>query len=329
MNKPFLRCALALLIACGCANDSAQKASVKSKFAMPEQVARELASASPIAHPGDVRARDLAAQKLAECESFKTAANQRILWGGCDPAKGFDPRNFSLTEFEPVVWLKLYASTIMFTGEHTVRKDGPLTVLEMKARFRSNLDPGDYPYPFWHSPKKWQAYLDLETLCVVFRQNKIVAVYRVANSDPARPQGTRVWDGKWRWLDGMGNEQPRAALFTYMFGDDNPHRVQVDRSYRELESKFRASNCNACHAPDNQGKAKQLLLLNYPNQALTARHTLVRTLEQNEMPPEDPKTQHPGGISDLAKREELIQAAKTFVQQADAAVAFETSRKAH
>lgn len=241
--------------------------------------------------------------------------------------KGYDPSTYSLTEFDPLVWLKLYGSTLMFTGEHEVKTSGPFSVLEMKAKFRSNLDPGDYPYPFWHSPKKWQAYLDLTSLCVIFRDDKIIAVYRVAESGPTKPPAEREWDGKWQWTDAAGNQQPRVALFAYMFGADNPHRASVDEAYRRLEARFRSNDCTSCHSPDNAGKAKTLLLLNYPNQSLLARHTLLQTLENNEMPPEDAAQNLPAGITDDAKRAELIQLAQTFVTEADAAVAFESSRK--
>jgi hypothetical protein len=307
--------------------DTAQ-ARATGKPSLQERIAKQFAEASPLADPGDARARDLAATKLVECQDFLTAVGERLLWGGCEPVKGYDPKTYSLTEFDPLVWLKLYGSTLMFTGEYEVKPSGPFSVLELKAKFRSNLDPGDYPYPFWHSPKKWQAYLDLASLCAVFREDKIVAVYRVANSDPTKPSTERKWDGKWLWTDASGNQQPRVALFAYMFGPDNPYRDGVDKAYRRLEKQFRAHDCASCHAPDNAGKAKALLLLNYPNQSLLARRTLLQTLENNEMPPEDAAKHKAAGIADEAQRAALIQLAKIFVKEADAAVAFESSGNA-
>lgn len=298
---------------------------------LQDRIAKQLAEASPLADPGDPRARDIAATKLAQCQDFLSAVGERLLWGGCEPVKGYDPRTYSLTGFDPLVWLKLYGSTLMFTGDYELKSSGELTVLELKARFRSNLDPGDYPYPFWHSPKKWRDYLDLASLCVVFREDRIVAVYRVANSNPSypsTPSPERQWDGKWQWTDSSGNPQPRVALFSYLFSADNPHRAGVDDAYRRLEKRFRAHDCTSCHAPDNAGKAKALLLLNYPNQSLFARHTLLQTLENNEMPPEDTAKHKAAGISNEPQRAELIQLARAFVKEADAAIAFETSRQA-
>src|SRR5688572_635702 len=72
---------------------------------LQERVAKELEEASPIADPGDARARDAAAAKLAGCNNFLAAAGKRMLWGGCDPVKGYDPKIYTLTEFDPLVWL--------------------------------------------------------------------------------------------------------------------------------------------------------------------------------------------------------------------------------
>lgn len=302
-------------------------AHASAKASLQERIARQFAEASPLADPGDARARDAAAEKLVECREFRKATGQRVIWGGFDPTKGYDPKSYLLTEFEPLVWLKLYASTIMFTGEQQVRKEGPYTVLEMKAKFRSKLDAGDYPYPFWHTPKKWQGYLDLDSVAVVFEGKQIIAAYRIAKSDPAKPLAERPWDGKWQWTDADGKEQPRVTLFSYLFAADNPHRTAVDQAYRRFEAQFRAQNCHTCHAPDNKGKSKALLMMNYPNQSLIGRHKLVQILKENKMPPEDLEKKLPKGLTDHAVRGELIQLAKTFVKEADAAVAFESARK--
>ncbi len=326
MRSLYLTLLVPALLLGGCAITRDSEASRDSSLPLPERVARELVQASPLANPSDPRARDRASEALTRCTTFTSHVGERILWGGCDPVKGFDPRTYSLTEFDPHVWLKLYASTVMFTGERVVRQEGPLTVLEMKAQFRSQLDPGDYPYPFWHSPKKWQAYLDLTALALVFREDRIVAAYRIAQPGTSSPAQARGWDGQWRWTDPKGGEQPRVALFSYLFSAENPHREEVDRTYRQLESSFRAQNCVNCHAPDNKGKAKELVLLNYPNQSLAARHSLVEVLSRNDMPPEDPEQHRAAGIPDDGARGELLQLAKAFEKAADAAVAYESRR---
>lgn len=292
---------------------------------LPQRIAREFAQASPPADPGDARARDLAASRLAGCGAFLAATGDRLLWGGCEPVKGYDPGTYSLTELDPLVWLKLYGSMLMFSGQYEIKPSGRFTVLELQATFRGNLDPGEYPYPFWHSPRKWQAYVDLRSLCVVFKEDKVVAVYRVAEPEGASPAAERKWDGAWRWTDAAGNPQPRVALFSYLFSGDNPHRAGVDDAYRRLEKELRAHECTTCHAPNNAGKAKALLLLTHPNQSLLARRSLLRTLENNEMPPADDAGHTAVGVGDAEERAELIELARSFVREADAAFAFESA----
>ncbi len=313
-----------------CAGEQVGKTSpvfTKGKPSLQERIAREFAAASPLTDPGDAHARDAAAAKLVDCRDFRAAVGEKVVWGGFDPVKGYDPKGYLLTEFEPIVWLKLYASTIMFTGEHVVRREGPYTVLDMKARFRSKLDAGEYPYPFWHSARKWQGYLDLDSVALVFEGRKIVTAYRVTKADPTKPMVERPWDGNWRWTDANGMAQPRVTLFSYMFGEDNPHRERVDLAYRKFEEKYRALDCQSCHAPDNKGKSKELYMMTYPNQALIGRHRLVQILKDNKMPPEDPEQHQAAGIADDAVRADLIRLAQAFAAEADAAVEFESARK--
>ena len=253
------------------------------------------------------------------------STGDRILWGGYDPAKGVDPAAYSLTEFSPVVWTKLYLSSFTFPGAYTVRQDGRFQVLEIQARFRDQLDPGDYPYPFWHSEKKWNAYVNTAALLLVFEKNELIAAYRKADA-AANPPAARKWDGRWQWTDQSGQQQPRVALFSYLLSKDNPHAPTLDSAYRNLESAFRSQNCISCHAPDNPAKCDRLLLLDYPNQSLAARHSLIAILRGNKMPPDDPKSGRPAGIHDDAVLTDLIGLAEAFEKEADAALGYEAGK---
>jgi hypothetical protein len=224
-----------------------------------------------------------------------------------------------------MVWAKLYLSTFMFPGGYQVRKEGRFTVLEMAAQFRAGLDPGDYPYPFWHSPKKWQAYSNAEALLLVFERGTFIAAYRKAG--PPRADGPAVpeWDGRWRWTDDKGEPQPRVTLYSYLLSPENPHAASLDAAYRNLEARFRSENCLSCHAPDNVSQADHLFLLDFPNQALAARHSLVPILRGNKMPPADMSVDHPSGITDERTRADLISLATLFEREADAALEYEAS----
>lgn len=304
-----------------------------------ERLAKQIIAASPMADPKDAAARDVAAGKLAECSELIEAAGSRILWGGFNPAQGYDPEAyrlidtsddtaFQLTELNPAVWAKLYLSTFMFKGTYSVRREGRFTVLELDAQFRAGLDPGEYPYPFWHNPNKWTAYVNAEKVALVFSTGRLVSAMRVAPDPLSLNLIKRDWDARWTWTNEKGEPQPRVALFSYLFSKDNPHVADLDASYRRLETTFREQNCMSCHEPDNRSRINDLLLLNYPNQALIARRSLVAVLEENKMPPGNELAHEPTGIQDDAVRQELIGLAREFEKRADAAFAYERLRRA-
>jgi hypothetical protein len=305
---------------------------------LAERLAKKIIAASPVADPADAKARDAAGEKLAACTELLDAAGTRILWGGFNPDQGYDPQAyrlddrshddyFQLTEFNPMVWAKLYLSTFMFPGPYTIRQEGRFTVLEIDAQFRGGLDAGEYPYPFWHSPNKWTAYMNAQKVMLVFEPGRLVASMRVSPNPLSVNLIKRPWDTKWTWTNEKGEPQPRVSLFTYLFSKDNPHIADLDKTYRALEAQFRAQECTLCHAPDNQSRINDLLLLNYPNQALVMRRTLVAVLEDNQMPPGNRIAQEPTGIQDPHVREDLIKLAKAFEEEADAAFAFERGKK--
>lgn len=60
-------------------------APAKARLSLQERIALQFAAASSPANPGDARARDLAAARLASCEDFLSAVGERLLWGGCEP----------------------------------------------------------------------------------------------------------------------------------------------------------------------------------------------------------------------------------------------------
>jgi hypothetical protein len=292
---------------------------------LEERIAREVIAASPPSDPGDAAARDAAGERLVKLQDLLDAAGDRILWGGFNPEKGYEPKANQLTELSPVVWVKLYLSTFSFAGTYSVRQEGGFTVVELPARFRDRLDSGDYPYPFWHSAKKWNAYVNTRALFFVFDRGKLVAAYRAPPPDSAGAE-PRTWDARWRWLDDAGHERPRVALFSYLFSPGNPAIDELDRTYRKLDAAFRGNNCVSCHAPDNSAKASVLLLLDFPNQALVARHSLVEILRGNKMPPADPRAGRPAGLGSEELREQLLALAEQFEREADAALSYEKAQ---
>jgi hypothetical protein len=277
--------------------------------------AQELIAVSPLADPADATARDRSALLLARSSLVRDAFAETFLWGTQRAPGLLRPEESHLTRFSPLVWRKIYLSLFMFPGEFRVERVEPYTVLRLACRFRNELDPGLYPYPFWHSAAKWQSWEECLELLFVFERGKVIAILRSAEKDPARPHVERVWDGNWHWKAG-GQEQPRVSLYRWLFTAKNPHVKGLESAYRALEAGMRGQGCAVCHSPNNAAAMNPLRLLNYPNQALTERHTVVAQLEANLMPPG-------GGIASARERKALLDLAKRFAEAGDKALAFE------
>jgi hypothetical protein len=290
---------------------------------LQDRIAKELAAASPMADPSDMHARDLAGDNLSRIADLQRAIGEQILWGGYDEKLGFDIPQYKITAFNGFVWAKLYLSTYMFPGPYEIQKEGARTILEVRAKFRDGLDPGDYPYPFWHSPKKWQGYLDTQAVIFLFEGDHLIAGFRKAIHDPAEPLAQKPWDGRWHWENAAGQAEPRVSLYTYLLSPQNPHGASLDQAYRELEGRFRAHECLTCHSPDNVARSAKLFMLNYPNQALAGRHELMTVLAKDAMPPLDADTGRSAGLHDEDARQELLRLARKFEAEGDAALEYE------
>lgn len=282
-------------------------------------VVDSLADACPFGDdPADEVARDACANRLAGRAVLRSAMVEPFIWGGQRPAGGY-ALDKGTTRFNARVWRKLYASTFMYGAEATIERVGEQTIAHVPVRFRGAMQPGAYPYPFWHSEKKWDAYNFATTIHLVFERGKWIGALRGAAQDTARPKTARAWDGAWHWQqDGHG--MPYVSLYRYAFSPDNPSVTCLDDAFRALEGAMRKQRCATCHAPDNRGKADQLELLVYPAQALGARHDIVAQLEDDTMPPAD---EHPAGIADAAEHAQLLTLARDFASAGDVALAWE------
>src|SRR5688572_27500512 len=70
--------------------------------------------------------------------------------------------------------------------------------------FRNALDPGQYPYPFWHDARKWHDYQSANTLIlwIALQPGNIVVGQFISNSqrDPSlksAPVARPPLDGQW------------------------------------------------------------------------------------------------------------------------------------
>jgi len=278
-------------------------------------LAEQLGNACPAAAPDDASARERCADALSDLAALRDVAADPILWGAqpADLPLERVPRDATLTAFSPRVWRRLYLSTFTFEGPAQIEQAGDYRVLRLSIRFRNQLDAGDYPYPFWHSDKKWLSYEQSTSLLFFFEGRTLVASARSEQVDPSRDHDARSWDGAWTWNDG---QEPHVTLFSALFSADNPFTAELDASYRALAVGLREQSCLSCHAPNNPANMKPLELLNYPNQGLSGRHGIVAMLEQNRMPPTV-------GIADDTMRLSLLDRAREFARLGDLALDFE------
>lgn len=283
--------------------------------ALATAIGHGLVRACPLGDdPADEHARDACADKLGDLAILRDAMAEPFIWGG-QQGTGYALER-GTTRFDSRVWRRLYASTFMFGSSFTVELAGEQTILHMPVRFRGAMPPGAYPYPFWHSAKKWDAYSYATTIHLVLERGRVVGALRGAVQDTARAKAPHAWDGAWPWS--------RVSLYSYLLSPGNPHALALDTAYRALEARMREHGCPNCHAPDNNGKAPQLELLVYPNQALGGRHDIVAQLENDAMPPADVNGPDPG-IADPVERTRLLELARQFALTGDATLTWETA----
>ncbi|MBE9179142.1 hypothetical protein IQ268_11280 [Oculatella sp. LEGE 06141] len=284
--------------------------------ALATEIGKSIIASCPMAEPGDANAHAACADKLASLELLRDHMSQEIRWGGQKEPELYALRENNTTSFAPLVWRRTYLSTFMFSGEPTVEQKDNLTVLRLPIQFRSDLDPGAFPYPFWHSENKWKAYHQSTELLLIMEDGMIEGAMRSAIKDTERKVVEREWDGKWQWTVANGQQEPKVTLYQNLFSAANPHVNSLDESYRAFEVAMRDHSCEVCHSPSNANEMNPLLILNYPNQALTLRHETVRQIQENLMPP-------PNGIPDEAERQRLVTLAEAFAKAGDEALAYE------
>jgi hypothetical protein len=291
------------------------------------EIGQGIAAACPLAAPADEQARLLCAARLTDFSLLRETMAEPLLWGGQKPGKGYRLSDSDTTRFNTLVWRRMYLSLFMFTGEVKVDSSGDFTVIHLPYQFRNQLDPGSYPYPFWHSKTKWDSWQLSPELHLIMEKGKITGALRSSDHEEARRSTyvDRTWAGQWRWQED-GQEMPYVTLYRFLFSETNPHVTALDAAFRALEGEMRSSSCLVCHSPDNFAKTGTLEFFNYPNQALYSRHSIVMHLEKNSMPPKN-EFGLAVGLADNSERATLLGLAKEFERIGDAALSFEGELK--
>lgn len=315
--KTYTIALVVLIAACGARPDDTELAT---------SIGKGLAGACPLGDAtSDEAARNECASKLTELAVLRDSMREPFLWGGQAAGAGYR-LDKSTNKFNARVWRRMYLSTYMFGDDFTVEQIADYTVLHVPVTFRGAMPIGAYPYPFWHSNAKWDSYSYSTTIHFLIENGTVIGALRAADQDTTRPKTVHAWDGLWQWEQG-GTAMPYVSLYDYLLSKDNPYATRLDETYRALEARMRQNNCQACHAPDNQGGSQQLEFFVYPNQALAGRHDIITQLMKNEMPPKDNTLGLAPGIADPAERDRLISLARDFEATGDKALAWEGDNK--
>jgi hypothetical protein len=317
--KPTYTIALVALAAC---------TAKPADHELATSIAKGLVAACPAGtSPADEAARNDCAGKLTELAVLRDAMREPFIWGGQQAGAGYR-LDSSTNKFNARVWRRMYLSTYMFGSDYSIEQPPgtDTTLLHIPVTFRGAMPAGAYPYPFWHSAKKWDAYNYSTTVHFIIQGGVVVGALRSTDQDTTRPKVTHTWDGLWQW-EQQGVSMPYVSIYDYLLSKGNPYADKLDETYRALEARMRQNNCQACHAPDNQGNSAQLEFFVYPNQALAGRHDMITQLTRNEMPPRNNVLNLPAGIPDQAERELLLKLARDFESTGDRALEWEGDNK--
>ncbi|MEH2311784.1 MAG: hypothetical protein V7K35_10360 [Nostoc sp.] len=150
---------------------SAQEASPDIELA--KKLGKEIIAACPIVTDvKNLAAYDSCAQKLSQLKTLRDTMNAPFLWGAQSKVGNYNIKDSQTTEFDPFVWRRIYLATFMFKGEPQIEQVNNLTIIHLPTQFRNQFNIGAYPYPFWHSSKKWNSYQQSTELLLVSRTGK-------------------------------------------------------------------------------------------------------------------------------------------------------------
>jgi hypothetical protein len=256
---------------------------------------RQTATACPLTSPADQNALDNCRAALYGDSALRRGLAPVVMWGRPSP-EGRRLRDTNATQFAPDVLSGLYLPLFMFTGEYAISFDPTerLYAARVPALFRNALDPGQYPYPFWHDGKKWADYqaANQVTFWIDPAKIQIVMMQFSAQGKPdprltSAPHTQPAFDGKWMWTDAQGQTQPRPTLFVGLMSRNNPYLGQLEATFRDLAGELRKGSCHECHSPDNYTGMKRLVLMQTPVHAAGEIKRIMRAVRQDKMPLDD------------------------------------------
>src|SRR3954470_4215847 len=179
---------------------------------MASEVALEMQRVCSPASPSDQSAFDRCRRSLFGDSALRRSLAPRLLWGRRNQDAGAALKDTNLTQFAPDVIAGLYLSLFMYSGEYTTEyvERERLYLIRLRAGFRNLLQPGQFPYPFWHEEGNGGASRAANSvrLWVKPKTAKIViGQFPERGSSPAVVSAQPIWpkfDGSWMWMDKEG-----------------------------------------------------------------------------------------------------------------------------
>ena len=296
-------------------------------------LAQELALRCPLADPGSTPAFDACRQALFGPSTMRQQLSTNVLWGR-QRSPTVRLADTSLTQFAPDVLTGMYLPLFMFNGEHKVEwvESEKLARIRLRTAFRNRLQPGQFPYPFWHEAEKWSMYQGANEVLLWWHPGRarITAAQFTVHGEQAplarsEPVPAHAFSGQWMWADAQGKVQPKVTLFDGLFQADNPYMASLDGAYKKLALRLRDGQCDSCHVPDNPHKSKRLVLLQTPAHAAGEIRRVLKALQTDRMPLDETgiETSLPPNV-----KQALLDEGEAFAKLVDAAKAWEASRLA-
>jgi hypothetical protein len=308
--------------------------------AMARDLAGELSRACPIARPNDEKALGACKQAMYAGTALRAKLSEFVLWGRMQSATA-TLKETNLTQFGQDVFTRTYLPLFMFTGEYQVAFEPRERQhrIDFTVAFRNRLQPGMFPYPFWHDENKWSIYQGANRITMWVALDKKAAAERITaiqfsvlgrnHAGVPSPIATPVFEkethAKWVWLDSAGRTQPQVTLFDALFRPGNPYLARLDSTYRAMALELRDHECTACHQPTNPQRMKRLVLLTTPAHAASEVGRVIDAARRGSMPLDDAGIEHPMKGFELAT---FLSKAEAFQAALEEAKRWETGRAA-
>lgn len=297
-----------------------------------ENITKQLKQLCPLSDPSSQSAFDDCRQALFKDSLLKQSMVQPVVSWGRQKDPELSLKETHLTQFAPDILTGLYIPLFMFDGQYKISyiEREKLFLATLGVGFRNRLQPGQFPYPFWHDANKWEMYENARSLYLWLDPH--TGLIRFAQfSNRGTPVSGHVvdkatlpaFDGQWLWTDAQGKTQPAVTLFDGLYREDNPYKRQLDKSYREFATSLRDSQCLNCHVPNNPDKMKRLVLLQSPAHASGEIHRVLKSVREKKMPLDDQGIEK---TLDPVLEKTLLEKGGAFEKFVDAAAAWERAQ---